>query len=323
MTRTGSYSGHARIGIMEALPWIAAIAVFFLLPDYLSLGARIMIYILFTLSLDLILGYAGIITLGHSVFLGIGAYAAGILSVKLNINDPFLQLIAGSLMSAVFGLASGAVILRTKNLTLLMLTLAITAIVYEIGNKASWLTGGADGLPGVQVNPFFGRFEFDLWGRTGYIYCVIVLFVVWFVVRRLIYSPFGAMLTGIRENTPRMHALGAPVYQRLLIVYTISAGIAGIAGVLMTQVTQSVGLNVLTFEVAGDVLVMLILGGVGRIYGAFVGPVVYMIAQDLLAKQFPEYWSFGVGVLLIFVVFFARGGILGLVDKIAARGRTP
>ncbi len=323
MIRSGSYSGHARIGIMEALPWIAAIAVYFLLPEYLSLGARIMIFILFTLSLDLILGYAGIITLGHSVFLGIGAYTAGILSVKLNVNDPFLQLIAGCLTSALFGLVSGAVILRTRNLTLLMLTLAITAIVYEIGNKASSLTGGADGLPGVQVNPFFGTFEFDLWGRTGYVYCAIVLFVIWFVVRRLIYSPFGAMLTGIRENTPRMHALGAPVYQRLLIVYTISAGIAGIAGVLMTQVTQSVGLNVLTFEVAGDVLVMLILGGVGRIYGAFVGPVVYMVAQDLLAKQFPEYWSFGVGILLVLVVFFARGGILGLVDKIVDRARTP
>ena len=321
MIHSGGYTSNARIGVIEALPWLAAIAAFFLLPDYLSLGSRILIFILFTLSLDLILGYAGIITLGHSVFLGLGAYTSGIISVKLGINDVFLQLIAGAVAGLVFGLVTGAIILRTKNLTLLMLTLAISAITVEIANKAAWLTGGADGLPGVQVNPIFGRFEFDLWGKTAYIYCLIVLFIVWFFVRRMIYSPFGAMLTGIRENTARMHALGAPVYHRLLIVYTISAGIAGIAGVLLTQVTQIAGLNSLGFELSGDVLVMLILGGAGRIYGAFVGPAVYLIAQDLLAKQFPEYWYFGVGILLMLVVFFAPGGILGLVDKIVAKVR--
>ncbi len=321
MMHSGGYARGSRIGVLEILPWLVAIAAFFLLPEYLSLGARILIFILFTLSLDLILGYAGIITLGHSVFLGLGAYTAGILSVKAGIHDPFLQLIAGAAIGAGFGAITGAVVLRTKDLTQLMLTLAIAAIMMEVGNKANWLTGGADGLPGVQVNPLFGVFEFDFIGKTGYVYCLVVLFIVWFFVRRMVYSPFGAMLTGIRENTARMHALGAPVYKRLLVVYTISAGIAGIAGVLLTQTTQSVGLNVLSFEIAGDVLVMLILGGVGRIYGAFVGPTVYLIAHDELAKQFPEYWSFGVGFLLLIVVFFARGGILGLIDKISARVR--
>lgn len=323
MMHSGGYARSSRIGVLEMAPWVLAIAVFFLLPEYLSLAARIVIFILFTLSLDLILGYAGVITLGHSVFLGLGAYTAGILSVKLGINDPFLQLLAGAAMGAGFGILTGAVVLRTKHLTQLMLTLAIAAIMMEIGNKANWLTGGADGLPGVQVNPLFGVFEFDLFGKTGYVYCLVVLFIVWFFVRRLIYSPFGAMLTGIRENTARMHALGAPVYHRLMIVYTISAAIAGVAGVLLTQTTQSVGLNVLSFEIAGDVLIMLILGGVGRLYGAFVGPIVYLIAHDELAKQWPEYWSFGVGILLILVVFFARGGILGLVDAIAAKVRKP
>ncbi len=318
---SGGYTGHARLSLYEILPWLAAIAVFFLMPDYLSLGSRIVIFVLFTLSLDLILGYAGIITLGHSVFLGLGAYTAAILSVKFGINDPFLQLLAGALIGATFGLVSGAVVLRTKNLTLLMLTLAISAIMVEIANKAAWLTGGADGLPGVQVNPIFGLFEFDLWGKTAYVWCLVVLFIVWYFVRRLIYSPFGAMLTGIRENTARMHALGVPVYRRLLMVYTIAAGIAGIAGALLTQVTQIAGLNSLGFELSGDVLVMLILGGVGRLYGAFIGPVAYMIAQDLMAKQFPEYWYFGVGVLLLLVVFFAPGGILGLFDKILAKVR--
>ena len=315
MTQYSGYSADTRIRWPEWLPWIAALAGFFLLPEYLSLGARILIYILFALSLDLILGYAGIITLGHSAFFGLGAYTAGILGAKAGITDPFVQMAAAAAAAAVLGMATGAVILRTKALTLLMLTLAITSIVLEIANKATRLTGGADGLSGVVVAPILGLFKFDIFGKTAFLYCMVVLFIAWWAVRRMIYSPFGAMLTGIRENTTRMNAVGAPVYWRLVLVYTISATLAGIAGALLTQVNQFVGLNVLGFEPSGELLVMLILGGVGRLYGAFIGPVVYLIAQDYLAKQFPEYWYFGIGVLLIVVVLFARGGILGLTDK--------
>ena len=309
------YSADTRIRWTEWLPWLAALAGFFLLPEYLALGARILIFILFALSLDLILGYAGIITLGHSAFFGLGAYTAGILSTKLGINDSFLQLLAAAAAAAALGLVTGAVILRTKALTLLMLTLAITAILLEVANKMSSITGGADGLSGVQVNPILGLFRFDIFGRTAFLYCLVVLFVAWLFIRRLIYSPFGAMLTGIRENTTRMHAIGAPVYWRLVLFYTLSATLAGIAGALLTQVNQFVGLNVLGFEPSGELLVMLILGGVGRLYGAFIGPALYLVAQDYLAKQFPEYWYLGIGTLLIVVVLFARGGILGLADK--------
>jgi branched-chain amino acid transport system permease protein len=309
------YTSDARIRWAEWLPWIAAIGFFFALPEYLALGSRILIYILFALSLDLILGYAGIITLGHSAFFGLGAYTAGILSAKYGFTDPFVGLGAAAAMAALLGMATGAVILRTKALTLLMLTLAITSILYEIANRASWLTGGNDGLSGVTMAPILGLFKFDLFGRTAFLYCLAALFIGWIVARRLIYSPFGAMLTGIRENSTRMHAVGAPVYWRLVLVYTIAATMAGIAGALLTQVNQFVGLNVLGWESTGDLLVMLILGGVGRLYGAFVGPIVYLIAQDYLAKAYPEYWYLGIGVLLIVVVLFARGGILGLVDK--------
>src|SRR5205814_4705326 len=204
------------------------------------------------------------------------------------------------------------------------LTLAITSIVLEIANKASWLTGGADGLSGVTVAPILGLFKFDLFGKTAFIYCLIALFLGWLVVRRMIYSPFGAMLTGLRENTARMHAVGAPVYARMVLVYTISATMAGVAGALLTQVNQFVGLNVLGFEPSGELLVMLILGGVGRLYGAFIGPLVYLVLQELLARQFPEYWYFGIGLLLVVVVLFARGGILGLIDKFLRRvGKRP
>ena len=310
------YTADTHIRWTEWLPWIVALAGFFLLPDYLALGSRILIYILFALSLDLILGYAGIVTLGHSAFFGLGAYTAGILSTKLGVNESFLQLVGAAAAAGALGMATGAVILRTRALTLLMLTLAITAILLEVANKMSSLTGGADGLSGVQVSPIFGLFKFDLWGKTAFLYCLGVLLVAWFFLRRLIYSPFGAMLTGIRENTRRMHAIGAPVYWRLVLVYTLSAMLAGIAGALLTQVNQFVGLNVLGFEPSGELLVMLILGGVGRLYGAFIGPALYLVAQDYLAKQFPEYWYFGIGTLLIVVVLFAPGGVLGLADKL-------
>jgi len=321
MIHSGGYVADPRIRWQEWLPWILALAAFFAAPDYLSLGARILIYILFALSLDLILGYAGIVTLGHSAFFGFGAYVAGILGAKLGVTDPLLQLAAAAALAGTLGAITGAIILRTHGLTLLMLTLAITLVCLEVANKATSVTGGADGLSGVIVAPVLGMFKFDLFGKTAYVYSLVVLFVGWWIVRRLIYSPFGASLTGIRENAVRMNAVGAPVYRRLVLVYAISATLAGVAGALITQTNQFVGLNVLGLEPSGELLVMLILGGIGRIYGAFVGPVVYLIAQDYLAKAFPEYWYFGIGLILVLVVLFARGGILGIIDVGLARLR--
>ena len=317
----GGYSADPRIRPIEWLPWVVALCAFFLLPEYLSLGARILIYMLYALSLDLIVGYAGIVTLGHSAYFGLGAYVAGILAAKAGITDPLVQLVAAAAAGAALGITTGAIILRTKALTLLMLTLAITSVLLEIANKATDLTGGADGLSGVVIAPVLGFFKFDIFGKTAYLYCLVVLLLGWWLVRRIIYSPFGTGLTGLRENALRMHAVGAPVYWRLVLVYTVSATLAGVAGGLLTQTNQFVGLNVLSFESAGELLVMLILGGVGRLYGAFIGPLVYLIAQDLLAKQFPEYWYFGIGTMLVLVVMFARGGILGIVDGILIRLR--
>ena len=321
MNHPVGYNASDRLRWTEWLPWAVALAVFFLLPDYLSLGARVLTYILFALSLDLILGYAGIITLGHAAFFGLGAYVTGILSAKLGVTDPLLQMLASAFAAGLLGLATGALVLRTHGLTQLMLTLAVAAVCLEIANKATPLTGGADGLSGVTIAPVLGYFKFDMYGRTAYLWCLALVFAGWYVIRRLIYSPFGAALTGIRENSVRMHAVGAPVFGRLLAVYTFSAMVAGMAGALLTQTNQFVGLNVLGFEPSGELLVMLILGGVGRLYGAFVGPLVFLIAQDYLARQFPEYWYFGIGLMLVIVVLFARGGILGISDALVARLR--
>ena len=321
MKHPPGYTANPRIRWTEWLPWLIALVVFFALPEYLSMGARVLTYILFALSLDLILGYAGIITLGHAAFFGMGAYVTGILSAKLGVTNPLLQLLASAVAAGLLGLITGAVIMRTHGLTQLMLTLAIAAVCLEIANKATEITGGADGLSGVVVAPILGMFKFDLYGKTAYLWCLAVLFACWCLTRRLIYSPFGVSLAGIRENRVRMEAIGAPVYLRLVLVYTFAAVIAGVAGSLLTQTNQFVGLNVLGFEPSGELLVMLILGGVGRLYGAFVGPLVFLVMQDYLAKQFPEYWYFGIGLLLVIVVLFARGGVLGICDAVLAKLR--
>ena len=320
MTHAGGYIADSRIRAIEWLPWVLAVLCFFVAPTYLPLGSYVLTMIIFALSLDLILGYGGVITLGHSAYFGAGAYAAGIFAARIT-GEPLLGLLAGTLAAGLLGLITGAIILRTRGLALLMLTLAITSLCLEVANKATSWTGGADGLGGFTVQPILGLFKFDFLGKTAYVYCLVVLFACWWLVRRLVYSPFGASLTGVRENNLRMHAVGAPVYQRLVVSYTISAALAGLAGALLTQTTQFVGLKVLGFELSGELMVMLILGGVGRIYGAFVGPLAYQVAQDYLAKQFPEYWYFGIGIMLVLVVMFARGGILGIIDAGIARLR--
>lgn len=321
MTHAGGYIADTRVRAIEWLPWVFAILCYFVAPTYLPLGSYILTIILFALSLDLILGYGGIITLGHSAYFGAGAYTAGLLAVHFT-GEPLTGLLAGTVAAGLLGLITGMIILRTRGLALLMLTLAITSLCLEVANKATNWTGGVDGLGGFAIKPILGMFEFDLFGKTAYVYCLVVLFVCWWLVRRLVYSPFGASLIGVRENNVRMHAVGAPVYRRLVVSYTISSALAGLAGALLTQTTQFVGLKVLGFELSGELMVMLILGGVGRIYGAFVGPLVYLIAQDYLAKQFPEYWYFGIGMILVLVVMFARGGILGIIDAAIARVRS-
>jgi branched-chain amino acid transport system permease protein len=300
---------------LEALPWAAALAAYAIFPSYLQLGSQILATILFALSADLVLGYAGIVTLGHAAFFGTGAYTAGILAVH-GWGEPITGLLAAAIVAALVGFVSGLVVLRTSGLPLLMQTLVVATLLYEAANRASRITGGDDGLQGMQVWPLFGVFHFDLYGRTAYTYCLVVLLIGWWLARRIVQSPFGRSLTGIRENVLRMHAIGAPVMRRRLVIYTISAALAGVSGALIAQTTQFVGLTFLSLDRSGNVLIMLILGGVGRLYGAFIGVPLYMIAQDQFSEVDPVYWYFWIGLLMVLVVIFARGGILGLVDRL-------
>ncbi len=308
----------AAIRPAELLPWLAAGAGFFLFPDYLQLGSQILIMVLFAMSLDLILGYAGIVSLGHAALFGTGAYTAGILSAHVGWSEPISGLLIAGLVAGVVGFVCGAVILYTRGLTLLMLTLAVTILLQELANEQEHWTGGDDGLQGVVMEPLLGAFEFDLYGQTAYLYALAVLFVVFLAARAIVNSSFGQSLRGIRENERRMHAVGSPVYRQMLRIYTIAAVMAGIAGALLAQTTEFVALDVLSFERSGDVMIMLILGGTGRLYGAFIGAPVYMILQDQLAKLSPEYWLFGIGALLVATILYAPEGMLGLAERCRA-----
>jgi branched-chain amino acid transport system permease protein len=309
-----TFAQRHRYRPLEAVPWLAAVAAYFVFPDYLALGAQILATILFALSADLVLGYVGIVTLGHAAFFGTGAYIAGILAAH-NWGEPITGLFAAGVAAGLIGLSSGFIVLRTTGLPLLMQTLVVATMLYEAANKASWITGGDDGLQGMDVWPIFNWFRFDLFGRTAYLYCLIVLFLGWLAARHIVHSPFGRSLTGIRENVLRMHAIGAPVVWRRLLIYTISAVLAGISGALIAQTTQFVSLSFLNLERSGTVLIMLIIGGVGRLYGAFIGVPLYMIAQNRFSEIDPVYWYFWIGLLMVGIVVFARGGVLGFVER--------
>ena len=309
------FARRHRYRLLEALPWLAAIAAYIAFPSYLALGAQILATILFALSADLVLGYAGIVTLGHAAFFGTGAYTAGILAAH-GWGEPITGLIAGGSAAALIGLLSGLIVLRTTGLTLLMQTLVVATMLAEAANKASYITGGDDGLQGMEVWPIFGRLRFDMFAHTAYFYCLTVLFLCWVAARRIVHSPFGRSLTGIRENVRRMHAIGAPVTHRRLVIYTIAAGLAGISGALIAQTTQFVSLSFLSLERSGTVLIMLIIGGIGRLYGAFIGVPLYMIAQDRFSTIDPVYWYFWIGLMMVLLVVFARGGILGLIERL-------
>jgi len=305
---------------IEIAFWLATLAPFVLFPSYLQLASQIAITALFALSLDLILGYAGIVSLGHAAFFGLGAYAAGIIS-KYGWGEPLSLLVIAAAVAGLAGYAMSFIIARFRHLALIMITLGLGLLLHEAANSAHWLTGGADGLQGVRIWPLLETFKFDLYGRTAYAYSLVVLFLAFLVARRLIHSPFGLSLRGIRENPVRMPAIGAPSRAHIRKIYTISAAMAGVAGALLAESTSTVSLEVLSFQRSADVLVILILGGAGRLYGGLLGAIIYMVARDLFSGVNPQYWYFWIGLLLVAVVMLLPNGILGGLAKLASSWR--
>lgn len=290
--------------------WLATLLPFVLVPTYLTLAAQIAITATFAVSLDLIMGYAGLVSLGHAAYFGLGAYTAGLVA-KAGWGEPFSGLVIAAAAAGLFGWLTAFIVVRVRHLALIMITLGIGLLVYELANRENWLTGGNDGLQGVTMWPLFGQFDFDLYGYTAYAYALAVLFLVVLIARRLVHSPFGLSLRAIRENERRMPAIGAPSRARLHTIYTIAATIAGIAGALLAQTTEFVSLGALSFERSAELVTILVIGGTAQLYGGVIGAIVYLVARDRLSGMNPQYWYFWLGLMLIGVVLFLPNGMLG------------
>jgi branched-chain amino acid transport system permease protein len=309
---------RARWSPFEIAFWLFAFASIWLFPQKHLILTETAILALFALSLDLILGYAGIISLGQAAFFGLAGYFSGLVAKYGIINDPVLALICSGLVAALLGFVTSFLVLRGSDLTRLMVTLGVSLMLGEVANRYSSLTGGADGLQGVTIAPIFGRFAFDLYGHTGYVYCLSVLFVCFLIARRIVYSPFGLSLRAVKGNALRSAALAIPVNGRLVAIYTVSAFFAGIAGGLLTQTTAFCSLDVLSLQRSADLLLVLIIGGTGYLYGGLIGAVIYKFMQDWIASLTPQYWQFWIGFMLVLIVLIGRERMTGWNEALRA-----
>ncbi len=296
--------------VMRWKPWELAVwaliwAAPFAAPQHAALINEIAILALFAVSLDLILGYAGIVSLGHAAFFGVGAYGAALLAKHVT-PDPLLGLAFATALGAALGVLTSPMIVRGSDLTRLMVTMGVALVLLELANKFDSLTGGADGLQGVVMGPVLGLFEFDLAARTASVYSLAVLFVVFVLLRRLVHTPFGMSLKALRDNRLRVAAIGLSVQGRLAVVYTLAAGLAGAAGALLAQTTGFASLDVLEFHRSADVLLALVIGGAGWLWGGLIGAIAFKLMHDLISAVTPQYWTFWIGLILVVLMLVGR-----------------
>ena len=311
----------ARIRAWEIVVWLIALAMWFVAPKYAPLLNEIAILALFAVSLDLILGYSGIVSLGHAAFFGTGTYVAALFA-KHVIPDPIVGLLAAVAVSTLLGFLTSALVLRGTDLTRLMVTLGVALILYELANRFDNITGGADGLQGVVTGPLFGTFAFDLGGRVAYLYSLTILFVLFMLARRIINAPFGYGLRAIRDNPRRAAAIGIPVNRRLIAVYTLAAAYAGTAGALLAQTTNFASLDALDFHRSADVLLALVLGGVGWLYGGILGTVAFKLMHDFISALTPQYWQFWIGLVFVVLMVAGRDRLSAGMRRLLRIGRT-
>lgn len=303
---------------VDALLVLAAVLTFFFAEGYLALAAVVAVMAVFALSLDLAQGYGGVESLGHAAFFGMGAYAASLYALHVS-TEPLSGLLVAAVVAGVVGLVSGFAVLRTTGLTQLMLTLAVATLLLELANVAKSVTNGDDGLAGYDISPVFGLFKFDIYGHTAFVYACVVLALIYALLKKLVNSSIGLTAQGIRENPVRMRMLGVTVERRLWVLYTISAAIAGVAGGLSAQINRIVGLDSLSFTLSANVVVMLALGGTGRLYGAFFGAIIFVVLSDRAAALDPTNWLAVLGVVLILIVRYAPDGVAGWVAKLSGK----
>jgi branched-chain amino acid transport system permease protein len=293
----------------EPILWLIAFAAPLVFSSHALIVNEIAIVALFAISLDLVLGYTGIVSLGHAAFFGMGAYSAALFA-KHVMPDPLVGLAVGIATATVLGAICSATIMRGSDLTRLMVTLGVGLILLELANKLDWLTGGADGLQGVVMGPLLGTFTFDLNGRTAAYYSLVVALVFALLARRFVQSPLGATLKAIRDNRLRAMAIGVPVHARLAGVYTVAAGMAGAAGALLAQTTGFASLDLFEFHRSADVMLMLVIGGTGWLYGGVAGAIVFKLMQDALSAITPQYWTFWLGLFLVVLVLVGRDRLI-------------
>jgi branched-chain amino acid transport system permease protein len=297
---------HARWRWSEIAFWLFVLACAWLFPSRYLIMTEILRLALFALSLDLILGYAGIVSLGHAAFFGVGAYSAGLLALHGIVNEPVAALVVAGLAAAVVGFLTSFLVIRGVDLTRLMVTLGIALLLEALAERFSDITGGTDGLQGIVMQPILGLFAFDMFGKVGFFYSLVVLFVLFLLARRIVHSPFGLSLRAIRNNPLRAAAIGIPVNRRLIAVYTLAAFYAGIAGALFTQTTALASLDVFSFERSADLLLVLVIGGAGYLYGGLIGAVVFRMLQEFFSNLTPQYWQFWIGLVLVVIVLVGR-----------------
>jgi branched-chain amino acid transport system permease protein len=306
---------------LEWLFWAAAVASIFLFPSQHSLLSQIAIWSLFAISLDLLLGYAGIVSLGHAAYFGFGAYVAALFAINFH-GEPVTGLLVAGVAAGLLGLVTSLLVLRGSDLTRLMVTLGIALVMYEIANQLSWLTGGADGLTGMPVSAVLGIVPIAFRATNAYAYALVVLFILFLVARRIVHSPFGMSLRAIKGNPLRAASIGIPNNLRLIAVYTIAAAYAGVAGALLAQTTPVVSLTYIDFQRSADVLLMLIIGGTGYLYGGIIGSALFLIAQKWIGNITPQYWEFWIGFALVVIALVARDrGIFSIVERAAGMMR--
>src|ERR1700683_2977580 len=297
---------HARWHWGEIAFWILALACAFLFPSRYLIMTDIVRLALFALSLDLILGYAGIVSLGHAAFFGSGAYCAGLLALHGIITEAVIALVVAALAATVLGFLTSFLVIRGVDLTRLMVTLGIALLLEALAERFSDITGGSDGLQGIEMAPILGLFAFDMFGKVGFFYCLAVLFLLFLLARRIVHSPFGLSLRAIRNNPLRAAAVGVPVNRRLIAVYTLASFYAGIAGALFTQTTQLASLDVFAFERSADLMLVLVIGGTGYLYGGLLCAVVFKMLQEFFSTITPQYWQFWIGLVLVAIVLVGR-----------------
>jgi branched-chain amino acid transport system permease protein len=311
------------IASLNARNLVAALVIagLLLLPLYtsisgnifmLTLFTRIVIFALAAASLNLIMGYGGMMSFGHAAYLGIGGYAVGILATE-GIGSGFIQWPVALLASALFALVIGALSLRTRGVYFIMITLAFAQMAYYVASGLAPY-GGDDGLTIYKRSDFGGLI--NLSNRVQFYYlCLCCLFGGIYLIRRIVNSRFGMVVQGLRSNEQRMQAIGFPAKRYRLVCFVIAGTMCGLAGALLANNTDFVSPAVMYWTRSGDLMVMVILGGMGSLLGPVLGAIVYLLLEEALS-QVTEYWALIMGPLLLLIVLFGRGGIMGLLGRL-------